>query len=112
MNGSKDVGPSCAEPFEATYGCLLEHRSSQYLSKKHTVVFKSKLGVNSRMFSGLNAGASVSEAALGDAAPKPRGVNAGALAAFEVKVAFLPVAWRPAGVKDGDSTLRVFFELE
>jgi hypothetical protein len=46
--------------------------------------------------------------------PKPRGVKEGAVTACEEKVGFLLVefvVWRVDGVKDGDSTLRAFFEL-
>ena len=40
--------------------------------------------------------------------PKPRGVKAGALAACDENVGFLP---SPAGVNDGESTFNVFLEL-
>lgn len=44
--------------------------------------------------------------------PTERGVNAGALAACVEKVGFLvTVGWMPAGVKDGDSTLRAFLDI-
>lgn len=41
--------------------------------------------------------------------PKPRGVKAGALAACDENVGFLP---SPAGVNDGESTFNVFLELD
>jgi hypothetical protein len=47
---------------------------------------------------------------MGDIQPKPRGVKAGALAACEEKVAFLLPTL--AGVKDGDSTLSAFLDLD
>lgn len=42
----------------------------------------------------------------------PLGVKAGALAACVVKVAFLDIACRFAGVNEGDSTLSDFLWLE
>jgi hypothetical protein len=78
--------------------------------------FKSKLlvGVNSLILAGLKdvGGVSAStDAMLGDEAPRPFGVKAGALAACEVRLAFFDGGCIFAGVNDGDSTLSDFLEL-
>lgn len=47
-----------------------------------------------------------------DAPARPRGVKEGAFAAWVEKVAFLAVFCKFAGVKDGDSTLRILRDLQ
>lgn len=91
--GSKETAPSWAEPFVVVEA------------------LRSKVGVNSRMAAGLKAPVSFSGDIVGVPVLKPRGVKAGALAAWEENVGFFPPAWIFAGVNEGDSTFNAFFDI-